>query len=78
MSTYNVELTNDMGHLVANPDYSYLPQHIYSFVFEKAKMYINCRITNHGTRSYKLKPGLNKKWIYECGSDKVVITYNVY
>lgn len=79
MPTYTVTLHNDMGHLVIDSNHSYIPRHIHNFVYLKAKMYLNCATDtfNKRCRFYILKPGVKKTWNYTCGSDSVIITFNV-
>lgn len=54
MVYYEIRLYNDMDHLLTSPEYSKIPNHIYKFVHEKAKMYLNYATDNSnlGIRYY--------------------------
>ena len=80
MTTYNITLYSDMGHLLTySKEHNILPDHIYHFVYEKTSNYIRYAIDNSGLgcRFYILKPNLKTVWEYKCGLDTVIITYNL-
>lgn len=66
-----------MGHLMLNP--SDLPAHIRTFVAEKAGLYIDYATDTDGlgARYFILKPGFQRTWTYQSGSDTVMITYDI-
>lgn len=76
MTVYDVELGNDMGHLVIAGDYNKLPEHIRYFVYSKMRMYVETYYDNRCTL-YRMKDAnMSKKWTYYCGHDVVNIDYS--
>ena len=77
MTIYNVELYNDMGHLMTRSEDN-TPSHIINFVYDKS---INCLYTATGitypASYFILKDGLSPTWAYSCGNDIVNVRYNV-
>ena len=66
MTTYKVTLHNDMGHLMhVNGLHDNVPYKIIKFVYEKTANYIESQIDSNGARSYRMKPGFEKRWTYE-------------
>ena len=79
MQIYNITFYNDMGNLMTNPGFNYLPKAIYDFVYSKANMYLLDATDNNGKncRFYILKPGLSNNWTYFYNNYKINIFYNV-
>lgn len=81
---YSVRVQDDMGHIYIYPeDANGLPKHVSNIVYEKMKLYTECYgftdtfngRTFHG-RGYRMKPGYQKCWTYDCGEgDQVVIEF---
>lgn len=81
---YRVRVQNDMGHLSPLPnDSKGLPDHVKNIVFQKMNMYTESHLFSNpkaGTtfmgQGYRMKPGYQKRWTYDCGGgDRVVIEF---
>ncbi len=79
MTIYIIRFYNDMGHLMTNPEYSKIPNHIYKFVHIKASMYLDNATDKSGLscRFYILKPGFKKYWTYYYYNDTINIIFDV-
>ncbi len=77
MPEYTVEFYNDMGHLRTSPDCGEMPDRIFFFACQKVRSKIDhaTDLSGIGCTYYILKEGLQPKWTYEVGGDKITIDY---